>query len=207
MHLTKGVRMRKTAILFFAIVGGVAGALAQSGDWAADRVHSNVMFTVKHLVISEVTGYFKEFEITVTTTNNDFSDATIDAIVKVGSISTDNERRDGHLKSDDFFNAEKFPEMRFKSRSFKKVAENKYAITGDLTIRDVTKTVTFNATHLGTISSPQMGTRSGWKAIASINRFDYGLKWNKIIETGGLVVGENVDILLNLELVKRPPGG
>lgn len=199
--------MKKSARLFFLIVAGVADAFAQSGEWAADKVHSNVMFTVKHLVISEITGSFKEFEITVTTADSGFSDATIDARVKVGSIFTDNDRRDGHLKTDEFFNAEKFPEMRFKSKSFKKVAENKYTITGDFTLRDVTKTVTFNAIHLGTISSPQMGTRSGWKASASINRFDYGLKWNKIIETGGLVVGENVDILLNLELVKRPPGG
>ncbi len=198
--------MKRSMILLFAALSNIAIGVGQE-EWVADKVHSNVMFTVRHLVISEVTGYFRDFDITVTAKSDDFSGASVDATVKINSIFTDNERRDGHLKSDDFFNVETFPVMKFRSKSFEKIDENKYKITGDLTIRDITKTVTFDATRLGMVSLPQMGTRCGWKVATTTNRFDFGLKWNKALETGGLVVGENVTITLNLELVQRPPGG
>jgi polyisoprenoid-binding protein YceI len=109
--------------------------------------------------------------------------------------------RDGHLKSDDFFNAEKFPEINFKSTSFEKLGDNKYKITGDLTIRDVTKNVTFDATLNGTLKTDR-GVLAAWKATTTINRFDYNLKWSKTLETGGLAVGKDVIITLNLELNK-----
>ncbi len=121
--------------------------------------------------------------------------------IKVASLSTDNTMRDNHLKSDDFFNAEKFPEISFKSTSFEKLSDNKYKITGDLTIRDVTKNVTFNAVLNGVLKTDR-GLLSSWKATTTINRFDYNLKWNKTIESGGLIVGQDVTIALNLELNK-----
>jgi len=193
----------KRFILFFALTILSAGSLlAQNSGWTLDKAHSSIGFSVRHMVISEVTGNFKDFDISFTSTKDDYSDATVDATIKVASINTDNERRDGHLKTDDFFNAEKFSQIKFKSTSFEKVGENKYKITGDLTIRDITKKVTFDAVYNGTIKAPWGATVSSWKATSSVNRFDYGLKWNKAIETGGLIAGNVVTITLNLELNK-----
>ena len=175
-------------------------AWSQSG-WKLDKNHSSIAFSVKHLVISTVTGNFKDFDITLTTAKDDFTDAAVQTTIKTASINTDNTARDNHLKSDDFFNAEKYPEINFKSTSFEKLSETKYKITGDLTIRDVTKNVTFDVVLNGTLKTTH-GVLSAWKATTTINRFDYNLKWNKTIETGGLIVGQDVIITLNLELNK-----
>ena len=167
--------------------------------WTIDKVHSNVKFTVTHLVISEVEGYFKIFDGSMEHSKPDFSDARINFSVDINSINTDNENRDKHLKSDDFFNAEKFPQMKFESTSFTPLGNNKYKLAGNLTIRDVSKPVTFDVTYGGTAN---MGptTKAGFKAKTTINRFDYGLKWDKATESGGLVVGKDVEIVVNAEL-------
>src|SRR5690349_23017627 len=172
-----------------------------STKWTIDKVHSNVKFTVTHLVISEVEGYFKIFDGTVEHSKPDFSDAKINFTVDVNSINTDNENRDKHLKSDDFFNAEKFPQMKFESTSLQPLGNNKYKLTGNLTIRDITKPVTFDVTYGGTITS-QGKTKAGFKATTTINRFDYNLKWNAATETGGMVVGKDVEVSVKLELNK-----
>lgn len=189
--------------LFLAIIVSLTFLTAAAGadEWKVDKNHSKVYFTVKHLVISEVMGSFREFEITVKSSREDFSDMTVEAVIPVRSINTDVERRDAHLKSDDFFNAEQFPEIRFKSTRVEKVGENTYKLHGNLTIRDVTKPVVFDAVHNGTIKSEQ-GLRAGWKATATINRFDFGLKWDRTIETGGLVAGDMVNVILDLEITK-----
>ena len=192
--------MKKISILLLAAFAAIGFASAQT-DWKLDKVHSSITFTVKHMVISNVTGSFKDFAITMKSAKDDFSDATVQSTIKVASLSTDNNMRDNHLKSDDFFNAEKYPEINFKSTSFEKLSDTKYKITGDLTIRDVTKNVTFDAVLNGTLKTNR-GVLSAWKATTSINRFDYNLKWNKTIETGGLIVGQDVTITLNLELNK-----
>ena len=181
---------------------GFASLPAQKSGWRLDKAHSGITFSIRHLVISEVTGNFKDFDIAFTATKDDFTDGSVDATLKVASLSTDNERRDNHLKSDDFFNAEKFPEIKFKSSSFEKVGENTYKIKGVLTIRDVTKDVTLDATYNGSIKGMGGSTVAAWKATLAINRFDYGLKWNRTIESGGLVAGDTVSITFNLELVK-----
>jgi polyisoprenoid-binding protein YceI len=173
----------------------------ETGKWAVDKVHSNVKFTVKHLVVSEVEGSFKLFEGTMENTKADLSDAKINFAVDVNSINTENEKRDNHLKSDDFFNAEKFPEMKFTSTSMTPAGENKYKLAGDLTIREVTKPVEFDVTYGGSVAA--MGTtKLGFKAQTTINRFDYNLKWDKATEGGGLVVSKEVNILVNVELNK-----
>jgi len=177
-------------------------AFSQNEGWKLDKAHSNVGFSVKHMVISDVTGNFGDFDIRLTSSKDDFSDASVEATIKVASIDTDNERRDNHLKSDDFFNAEKFPEIRFKGVSFQKVGDKQYKITGDLTIRDVTKRVTFDAIFNGSVKTPWGNTMSSWKATASVNRFDYKLKWSNALETGGLIVGETVNITLDAEFTK-----
>jgi polyisoprenoid-binding protein YceI len=172
-----------------------------AGKWTLDKVHSNVKFAITHLVVSEVEGTFKLFDGSMENTKGDFSDAKISFNVDVNSINTDNDYRDKHLKSDDFFNAEKYPSMQFVSTSFTPAGGNKYKLAGNLTIRDVTRPVTFDVTYGGTITA-MGGERVGFKAKTTINRFDYNLKWNKATETGGLVVSKEVEIAVNAELKK-----
>ena len=179
---------------------GVNALFAQPKEWKLDRNHSGITFTIKHMVISEVTGRFDDFDIKLTSSKDDFSDASLDGTIKVKSIDTGNEGRDKHLKTDDFFNADKFPEINFKSTSVEKVDDKNYRITGDLTIRDVTKKVTWDAVLNGTLASKQ-GTRAAWKATLAVNRFDYGLKWDKLTEAGGLVAGDIVTITILGEFV------
>jgi polyisoprenoid-binding protein YceI len=192
--------MKRLVVVFIAIFAVTALVTAQS-EWKFDKVHSSVTFSVRHMVISNVSGNFKNFSVVLKSEKEDFSDATAEGTIQVASISTDNDTRDKHLKSDDFFNAEKFPEIKFKSTKFEKLGDNKYNIIGDLTMRDVTKEVTFDAVLNGTLKTDK-GLLSAWKAITTINRFDYNLKWSKTVETGGLIVGQDVTITLNLELSK-----
>ena len=192
--------MKRLTVVFFAIFAVTAFVTAQS-EWKFDKVHSSVPFSVRHMIISNVSGNFKDFSVVLKSEKEDFSDATVKGTIQVASISTDNDNRDKHLKSDDFFNAEKFPEIKFKSTKFEKLGDNKYKITGDLTMRDVTKEVTFDAVLNGTLKTDK-GLLSAWKAATTINRFDYNLKWSKTVETGGLIVGQDVTITLNLELNK-----
>jgi polyisoprenoid-binding protein YceI len=175
----------------------------KAGTWAVDAVHSNVKFTVTHLVISEVDGAFKVFDGQMNSVNEDFTDAQINFSIDVASINTDNEMRDNHLRSDDFFNADKFNKMSFESTSFKKVSGNKYELKGNLTIRNVTKPIVFDVTYGGTVKDPYGNLKAGFKAKSSINRFDYGLKWNSMTEAGGAVVGKEVQILCNIQMVKK----
>ena len=193
--------MKNSLRIFFsaALLGTIIGTASAQGKWSVDNAHSNVNFTVTHLVISEVEGHFKSFTGTIESTKPDFTDSKIDFTVDVASINTDNDMRDKHLKSDDFFNAEKFPKMTFKSVSFKKINDKKYELSGDLTIRDVTKRVKFDVTYGGTVKDGYGNTKAGFKATATINRYDYHLKWNSVTEAGGAVVGPDVTIQLNLQ--------
>jgi polyisoprenoid-binding protein YceI len=192
--------VRKYIPLIFAAFF-LTSSPAQSSSWSLDKMHSGITFSVQHMVIAEVIGKFKEFNVTLSTVKEDLTDATIDAAIDVNSIDTGNERRDSHLRTDDFFNAEKFPRIKFRSTSFEKVNDRSYKIKGLLTIRDTTKEVTIDASLNGVIKLGT-GSRSGWKATLAINRFEYGLQWNKTIETGGLVAGDTVHITFNIEFVK-----
>ena len=166
-------------------------------QWNLDRSHTNIRFTTSHMVVSEVDGNFNEFEGTVTSPGDDFNGAEIEFTAEVGSIDTGNERRDNHLKSDDFFSAEKFPQIKFKGKLMMEGSD--YYLVGDFTMRDVTKPVKFKTKFNGTIQSSR-GRKAGFKIQGSVNRFDYGLKWDRTIEAGGLVVGEEVEITCNVEL-------
>ncbi len=169
--------------------------------WALDKSHSNVKFSVTHMVVSDLDGNFKLFDGTMEHTKADFSDAKINFTVDVNSINTDNDSRDGHLKGDDFFNAAKYPTIAFAGTSFTPVGGNKYRLAGNLTIRDVTRPVVFETTYGGSITNGGK-TKSGFKARTTINRFDYNLKWDKVTEAGGLVVGKDVELVVNVELNK-----
>jgi polyisoprenoid-binding protein YceI len=173
----------------------------QTTTWAVDKPHTNVKFSVSHLVISDVEGTFKTFDGTMEASKPDFSDAKINFTVDVASINTDNDQRDNHLKSDDFLNAAKFPQMKFTSTSFTPQGDNKYKLAGNLTIRDVTKPVTFDVKYGGTVTA-MGGTHAGFKATTKVDRFDYNLKWSKATEAGGLVAGKEVDITINIDFKK-----
>ena len=192
--------MKKIIYSLFLILFVLANLNAQT-KWIADKSHSKIQFNVTHLVISEVAGMFKSFDINVQSSKDDFSDANIDFTADVASIYTDNDRRDAHLKSDDFFNAEKFPKMIFKGKSFKKVEGNNFKLTGDLTIRDITKEVTLDVVYNGTVQAWGK-TVAGFKIKGAINRFDYNLKWNTLLEAGGAMVAKTVYINIDLELQK-----
>ena len=190
-----------TKALSLLFLSSISTLLAQEPTWRVDKSHSSVSFTVTHMVVSEVTGRFTDFNITFTSSKEDFSDAAVEAVIKAASINTDNERRDSDLRSGSFFSADSFPEIHFKSDSFVHREGNKYGITGDLTIRNVTKKVTFDAEYRGSVKT-QRGEVVAWKAALAINRFEYGLRWDRMIDTGGLVVGETVLIQVVLELRK-----
>ena len=178
-----------------------AKSFVDTGKWELDKSHSSVKFTVTHMVVSEVEGSFKLFDGSMENTKADLSDAKINFTVDVNSVNTDNEKRDGHLKGDDFFNAEKFPAMKFTSTSMKATGDNNYELAGDLTIRDVTKPVVFAVVYGGSTAA-YGSTKAGFKAQTTIDRFDYNLKWDKATESGGLVVSKEVEITVNAQLNK-----
>lgn len=189
--------------LTLSIIAMLAVIAAQGQTvWNLDNAHSNIGFTVDHMVISETEGEFDKFTATVTSSNDDFNGADVTFTAEVQSINTDNEKRDGHLKSDDFFSAEKFPTITFKGKLIKK--ENKsYELVGDFTMRDVTKKVVFPVDYRGTIKDPYGMTRAGFKINGVVDRTQYGLKWNSLTEAGGMVVGTDVNITCNVEIVKK----
>ncbi|MBK7256824.1 MAG: polyisoprenoid-binding protein [Ignavibacteriae bacterium] len=194
--------MQRTILAVLTLVLAISGAVAQT-TWKLDNAHSAVKFSVTHMVIAEVPGNFREFDVTFTQKGTaDFAGSSLSATIKTASINTDNEGRDKHLRSDDFFNADKFPAITFTSTSFEKTGTDTYVIKGDLTIRDVTKPVVLNARYTGTVKDPRGNTKIGFKATTAINRFDFGVKWNKAVEAGGLVVGETVDITLLMEFAQ-----
>lgn len=172
-------------------------------EWAFDKSHSNVSFSVTHMLISEIEGDFRSFEGKIITEDDSFENAEIFLTVDLNSIDTDNENRDNHLKGDDFFNADKYPEMTFTSNKFNKVNDKNYELWGDLTIRDVTKEVKLDVVMNGIITDPWGNTRAGFKLSGELNRFDYGLKWNNLMDAGGLIVGEIITINANIELIQQ----
>lgn len=195
--------MRRMQLLIAVFVAASIQLHAQT-VWKADKAHSSVRFSVIHLVISEVTGRFTDFDATLDQkTNDDFSGSTVSATIKTASVNTDNDYRDKHLRSDDFFNADSFPTITFKSVSFEKTGENTYAITGPLTIRDSTKNVVLNAKFNGQVTDKRGNVHIGFKAMTTIDRFAFGTKWNAAMESGSLVVSRDVDITLTLEFLKE----
>ncbi|QSE99135.1 YceI family protein [Fulvivirga lutea] len=192
--------MKKLAIIPFVFL--CFTSFGQS-TWVIDATHSTVEFEVSHLTVSSVTGYFTSFEGSIITTKkNEFQDAKVSATIDVESVTTNNLERDKHLKEDDFFNAKKYPTIKFTSTSFEKYEDGSYSLTGDLTIRDVTKSVDLEVDFGGIVSLNNM-KRAGFTAKGTINRFDYGLKWDDALDSGGLIVGEKVDLIINVEAVKK----
>lgn len=171
--------------------------------WTIDPVHSEIHFKIKHLLISTVTGSFKKFEGTVDSSKDDFTDAKIKFTADTASIDTGNQQRDGHLQSDDFFNAEKFPKLTFESTGIEKKSDNEYKVIGNLTMRDVTKPVELDVEYGGTANDLYGNTKAGFELTGKINRQDFGLKWSAVTEAGGLAVSNDVKLNLNVQLLKQ----
>ena len=189
--------MSTRSLLTGLLIVAVA-ATAQADQWKVDPVHSSVQFKVSHLVIAKVTGQFGEFDATMNFDGKDVSTGNVEMTMKMASISTDNENRDEHLKSADFFDAEKYPEIVFKSKKVIKGDGGKFQLVGDMTMRGVTKEVTFDCEYHGSVE--MKGTvKSGFTATATINRQDFGVSYSQVLDNGGLAVGNDVDITLELE--------
>jgi len=172
-------------------------------NWKIDTTHSEVLFKVKHLVISTVTGAFTKFDAEASTlSDTDFEEAKVRFSAAAGSIDTKNAQRDEHLRSDDFFSAEKFPMLSFESRSFARTGADTFDIKGTLTIRDVKKEVVLKATLGGIAKDPYGQTKAGFEIEGKINRKEFGLAWSAATEAGGLIVGDEVKLLINAQLVK-----
>ena len=171
--------------------------------WVIDPSHSEIEFKVRHLMISNVTGSFKSFEGEVETDGDDFSNAKISFSAKVDSITTGNEQRDGHLKTGDFFELEKYPEVLFTAQGLKKKSDDEYEIEGDLTIRGVTKKVKLSVEAGGIVKDPWGQTKAGFSVKGKINRKDFGLNWGAVTEPGGVVVSDEVRLSAELEFAKQ----
>ncbi len=170
--------------------------------WAFDLSHSEVMFHATHLIITDVRGHFRSFDGKILSNSDDFNGTEVEFSAETGSIDTNNEARDNHLKSDDFFNAAKYPNLLFKGKLVKN--EKKYALKGDLKIRDITKPVRLDVVFRGKVKDPFSGVeKAGFKVLGKINRFDYDLKWNALMEAGGAIVGPEIRIECNIELQKQ----
>lgn len=196
--------MKKLQLTISAIALMATSIIAQT-NWAVDGSHSKLGFKVTHMMVSETEGKFKIYDGKVSSkTDTDFTDATVEFSVDVASVDTDDDKRDGHLKSPDFFDAEKFPKMTFKSTSMKKgKTKGTYLLIGDLTIKGVTKKVTLVATTNGKmVKDPWGKTRVGFTVKGAINRKDFGLTWNAALEAGGVAVSEMVTIESTIELMK-----
>jgi polyisoprenoid-binding protein YceI len=171
--------------------------------WVIDPAHTEIQFKVKHLVISTVTGNFEKFEGYLETSREDFSDAEISFSADVASISTNAPDRDAHLKSADFFDVANYPKLTFKSKNMKKSGADTYKLTGDLTIRGTTHEIVLDVEHGGIVKDPWGNTKAGFELTGNLIRKDYGLNWNAVTEAGGLLVGEEVKIVVNVELARQ----
>ena len=171
--------------------------------WGIDPTHSEIGFKVKHMMFTNVSGKFDNYEASITSEDNNFENATISFSGDINSINTANTDRDNHLKSADFFDGENHPKLIFNSTSFKKIDDEDFELTGDLSIRGVSKSVTFPVEFSGIMTDPWGNTKVGLNIAGKINRKDWGLNWNSALETGGVLVGEEVKLNIELQFVKQ----
>ena len=171
--------------------------------WVLDPMHSEIQFKVKHLVISTVTGSFKQFEGEATTEDDSFGNAHVRFAAKIASIDTNQPQRDEHLKSADFFDATTYPELTFVSTSFVKASEGEYKLTGDLTLHGVTKPVTLDLEYGGTAADFYGNQKAGFEVSGKINRKDFGLAWSGVTEAGSIVVSDEVKLSASMQFAKQ----
>ncbi|MFN8594677.1 MAG: YceI family protein [Anaerolineae bacterium] len=172
--------------------------------WVIDSAHTEVNFTVRHMMISNVRGQFQKLSGSVEFDEANPAATKVDVQIEAASVNTKDEKRDGHLKSPDFFAADQYPYLTFKSKRVEVKDASHAHLIGDLIIRDVTKEVTLDVEYNGSAKSPWGTTNAGFSAKTSINRKDWGLNWNVALETGGILVGDQINIAIELEIVKQP---
>ncbi|SFQ38655.1 YceI family protein [Hymenobacter arizonensis] len=178
-------------------------ATAAATKWVIDPTHSEVQFKIKHLVISTVTGSFKSFQGSIHTEGDTFENANVEFTLDVDSIDTNQEQRDGHLKSEEFFDAAQFPQIKFESTSFIKESDDTYQLHGRLTMKDVTKPVTLVAEFGGSAVDFYGNHKAGFEVSGKINRKEFGLTWGAVTETGSIVLGDDVKLIANVQLIKQ----
>ena len=172
--------------------------------WSLDPSHSQIGFKVKHLMVTNVRGVFNEYNGSIYTTGDDFPGAEIDLSINTASVSTGDGRRDTHLKSPDFFDAENFKEINFKGTTLEKTNESEYVLHGDLSIKGVTKRIKLDVEFNGIVKDPWGGKRAAFEITGKISRKDFGLTWNTVLETGGVMVGDEVTIKCEIQLIQQP---
>ena len=172
--------------------------------WVIDNGHSAISFSARHMMLSTVRGQFQKFSGTVNFDEKNPANSTVDVTVETASVNSNDEKRDGHLKSPDFLDVAQFPAMAFKSKHVKPIDDNSAKITGDLTIKNVTKEVTLAVEYHGQQKAPWGSTSAGFTGTTKINREDWDLTWNVALETGGILVGKDIKIEIDLEIVKQP---
>jgi len=171
--------------------------------WVIDPTHSEIGFKVKHMMFTNVSGKFEKFDATIEAEGDDFENAKIEFSGAIDSVSTGNADRDGHLLSADFFDAAQYPTITFKATSFKKIDEGDYELTGDLSLHGQTKSVKLAAEYSGQMKDPWGNTKAGFALTGKINRKDWGLNWNSALETGGVLVSEEVRLSIELQFIKQ----
>lgn len=171
--------------------------------WVLDPAHSELQFKIKHLMISTVTGQFNQFKAEVETEGEDFATAKVHFRAEVNSISTNNEQRDAHLKNGDFFDAEKYPDILFEGERMERTGDDEYKLHGTITMRGVTKKLVLDVAFGGITNDPWGNVRTGFSVTGKINRYDYGISFGAVSETGGLLLGDEIKINANVQLVKQ----
>ena len=172
-----------------------------AGTWNLDPTHTHIGFTVRHMMVAKVRGSFKDFSAEITVGENPL-ESTLSAVVQMASIDTGNGDRDGHLRTNDFFSIDEFPTMTLVSTGFVDNGDGNYTLNADLTIKGVTQPVAFDLEFAGTGQDPWGNTKAGFSASATINRKDFGIEWNAPLETGGVLIGEQVKIEIDAEIAK-----
>lgn len=175
----------------------------RTATWKVDKTHSNVDFEVKHMVISTVRGHFRDFDATLYLDEDTPENSSVTATIGVASIDTNAQDRDAHLRSDDFFNADDYPQITFQSTGVERLDGERFRLAGDLTIRDVTKPVVLDGEFQGRIMDPWGAERIAFEATTQISREEFNVRWNQVLETGGLVVSDRVKIHLYVEAVRQ----
>ncbi len=198
---------RRTPLFAAALVLMAASAFAQTATWQIDPSHSSAQFAVRHMMVSNVRGEFAKMSGSVAWDGKTFSGAQVEATIDAASISTREPKRDDHLRSADFFDVANHPTLTFKSTKIEPAGTGRLKMTGDLTIRGVTRPVVFDVTGPGEVMRDARGARAGATAVTAISRKDFGLTWNRAVETGGVVVGDEVTLTIDVELVSRAQPG
>ncbi|HMU78601.1 MAG TPA: YceI family protein [Bacteroidia bacterium] len=193
--------MKKLFLSAIAVI--MAFSLNAQTKWTADKSHSKIGFTVTHMLIAEVEGHFKDFTASMTASKDNFEDSKVEFKAPVSSINTNDDKRDEHLRGSDFFDMANHPEISFTSVTFKPAGDKKFKVVGNLTMRGVTRSVTLEATHMGTVEDPWGNTKAGFKLTGKVNRKDFGIAWNKTLTSGGAVVSDEVAMNCMIELIKQ----